>query len=274
VLTGASAGIGLAAAEAIGAEGARLVLVARNPERGEAALARLRSRVPGIDARFVYADLSRLAEMHRIGREIAASEPRIDLLVNNAGMMVMDRRETADGLEAMFAVNHMAYFIVTRHLSASLEAADAARIVNVASIAHRREQIDFGDLQTSRNFTGMRAYGRSKLANILFTRELARRLSGTGMTANCLHPGFINSHIGEDNRPVMRVLVRLAKKLAGKTVEEGAATIAYLAMSPDVAGVSGRYFVDRRQTEPSPEARDDATAARLWVESDRIAGFG
>jgi NAD(P)-dependent dehydrogenase (short-subunit alcohol dehydrogenase family) len=273
VITGASAGIGLAAAEKLGAMGARLVLVGRDKVRGEAALSLLRSRIAGLAARFHYADLSRLGDMHRLGREIAGAEPRIDVLVNNAGMMIMDRRETPDGFEIMFAVNHLAYFVVTHHLLPSLREAGEARIVNVASIAHRRERLDFDDLQTARHFTGMRAYGRSKLANILFTRELARRLAGTGITANCLHPGLINSHIGEDNRPLMRWLFRLVKRVAGKTPAQGAETIVHLAESGAVAGVTGRYFVDCRETQPSPEAQEDEAATRLWQESERMAGF-
>jgi|SRR5579862_1778407 len=271
VITGASAGIGLAAAEAIGAMGGRLVLVGRSPERGEAALAKLRATVPGVDAQFHYADLSVLAEMHRLGRELAAAEPRVDVLINNAGLMIFDRRETPDTLERMFAVNHMAYFVVTQHLLDSLRAAAPARIVNVASVAHRRGTLDFDDLQLTRSFDGRNAYGRSKLANILFTRELARRLAGTGITANCLHPGFINSHIGEDNRWPLKLIVRLVKWVGGKTPQQGAETIVHLATSPAVAGVTGKYFVDKAEAEISLAAQDDATARRLWEESERIA---
>ncbi len=273
VITGASSGIGLAAAEGLGAMGARLVLLGRDPARGEAALAYLRTRIPALEAEFHYADLSRLAEMHRIGREIAAREKRIDVLVNNAGMLILDRRETEDGLERMFAVNHMAYFVLTQYWLPALKAAAPSRIVNVASIAHRREKLDFDDLQTTRGFVGLRAYSRTKLANILFTRELARRLAGTGVTANSLHPGVINSHIGEDNRTAMRWLVRLVKAVAGKSTKQGAETIIHLAASPSVAGISGKYFADSRETQPSPEAQDDVAAARLWAESERLAGF-
>jgi NAD(P)-dependent dehydrogenase (short-subunit alcohol dehydrogenase family) len=168
----------------------------------------------------------------------------------------------------------MAYFVVTSHLLPALRAAAPSRIVNVASIAHRRERLDFDDLQTRNGFQGMKAYGRSKLANILFTRELARRLAGTGVTANSLHPGFIASHIGEDNRIAMRWIVRLAKFLGGKTTADGAKTILHLAASPEVAGITGKYFVDCREAQPSPEAREDEAASRLWAESERIAGPG
>ena len=272
VLTGATAGIGLAAAEALGARGWRLVLAGRSPERGEAALSLLRSRVPALDARFVYADLSIIAEMDRLGRQLAAEEPRIDVLVNNAGTFVFDRRVTPDGLELMFATNHLAYFVLTRHLLPSLKAAAPARIVNVASIAHRRESLDFDDLQSERRFFGMTAYSRSKLANILFTRELARRLAGTGVTANCLHPGVINSNLAENNRPFVRGLVRLVKRVAGKSTAKGAETIIHLATAPEVAGTSGGYFDNCRAVSPSPQAQDDAAAVKLWSVSEALAG--
>jgi NAD(P)-dependent dehydrogenase (short-subunit alcohol dehydrogenase family) len=272
VITGATSGIGLVAAERLAAQGARLVLVGRDRTRGEAALKRLREVAPRDEARMLYADLSRLAEMKRIGAEIAASEPRIDVLINNAGAIFTTRRVTEDGLELTFALNHMAYFVVTNLLLPNLRAAAPARIVSTASMAHRRATLDFADLQTARGYAAMKAYGRSKLANILFTRELARRVAGAGVTANCLHPGFVATRFGNDNNLFVRAVVRLMMLSAIKP-EEGAETIVYLASSPEVAEISGRYFQESRPATPSAAAQDDDAARRLWAESAKLAGM-
>ena len=195
--------------------GARLLLVARDKGRGEAALAAIQARAPGAATRIIYGDLSRLAEMNRLGSEIAALEPRIDVLINNAGAMFAERGVTADGLERTFATNHMAYFVLTNRLKPNLIAASQARIVNTASAAHRRATgLDFDDLQAERGYHYFTVYGRSKLANILFTRELARRIANTGVTANCLHPGFVATRFGDNNRGVFRWLIGAAKLFA------------------------------------------------------------
>src|SRR6185312_4690777 len=196
VITGATSGIGLEAAGQLARRGARLVLVGRDPRRGEAALVRLRALVPRVEATIHYADLSLMAETRRLADELAAALPRIDVLIDNAGA-VFDRHElTAEGLERTFALNHMAYFLLTNLLLDQLKAAAPSRIVVVASEAHRGAQLDFADLAGRRVGGGWQAYRRSKLANILFTAELARRLAGTGVTANCLHPGFVASRFG------------------------------------------------------------------------------
>jgi NAD(P)-dependent dehydrogenase (short-subunit alcohol dehydrogenase family) len=270
VITGATSGIGLVAAERLAAMGARLLLVGRDPARGEAAVAAIKNRAPRATARVVYGDLSRLAEMDRVAGEIAALEPRIDVLINNAGAMFQQRGVTADGLERTFALNHMSYFVLSNRLKDRLAAATPARIVNTASGAHHGEVLDFADLQSERNYRGLRVYGRSKLANILFTRELARRLSGTGVTVNALHPGFVATRIGENNNLIFRVGLAVAKRFA-LSPEKGAETIVYLASSPEVSTVSGGYFYQSRPATPSEAARDDATAKRLWEESARIA---
>jgi NAD(P)-dependent dehydrogenase (short-subunit alcohol dehydrogenase family) len=271
VITGGNSGIGLAAAERLGAMGAKLVLVGRERNRGEAALALLRRRVPGLAARILYADLTRLDEMRRAAAEIAALEPRIDVLVNNAGAMFERRGVTADGLERTFALNHLAYFVLANSLRECLAAAAPARIVNVASDAHRGNTIDFDDLQSERGYRGFTVYGRSKLMNILFTRELARRLAGSGVTANCLHPGFVASRFGDDNGGLMRIGIGIAKLFA-ISPEKGAETVVYLASSPDVAGTSGGYFAKSRPATPTAAAQDDAAARRLWAESERLSG--
>jgi NAD(P)-dependent dehydrogenase (short-subunit alcohol dehydrogenase family) len=272
VITGATSGIGLVAAERLAAMGARLVLVARDRARGEATLARLRAKAPQAQARIVYGDLSRLAEMSRVATEIAEAEPRIDVLINNAGAMFLERGVTADGLERTFALNHMSYFVLSNLLKDRLLAAKPARFVNTASGAHKGETLDFSDLQSEHHYRGLRVYGRSKLANILFTREMARRLAGSGVTANCLHPGFVATRIGDNNGPVFRAGLGIAKHFA-LSPEKGAETIVYLASSPEVAAVSGGYFTQRRPATPSAAARDDAAALRLWEVSARIANL-
>jgi NAD(P)-dependent dehydrogenase (short-subunit alcohol dehydrogenase family) len=271
VITGATSGIGLVAAEQLAAMGARLVLVGRDKARGEAAIARIKRRTAGAEIRIHYADLSRLVEMSRLGSEIAAVEPRIDVLLNNAGAMFAARRVTEDGLERTFAVNHMAYFVLTNRLEERLAAAAPSRIVNTASDAHRGNTLDFDDLQSERRYRGLTAYGRSKLANILFTRELARRLAGSGVSANCLHPGFVATRIADNNSGVFRLGVTIAKSLWGLSPERGAQTMVYLASSPEVAGVTGGYFAKSRPATPTAAAQDDAAARRLWDESARIA---
>ena len=271
VITGATSGIGLIAAERLAAQGARLVLVGRDKARGEAALARIKERAPGARLAIHYADLSLLAEMERLAATIAASEPRIDVLINNAGAMFSRRSVTADGLERTFALNHMAYFVLSNRLRDRLAAAAPARIVSVASAAHRGNTLDFGDLQSARSYRGFTVYGRSKLANILFTRELARRLAGTGVTANCLHPGFVATRFGDNSDGFIRVAIGVAKNLFAISPEKGAETIVYLASSPEVAGVSGGYFAKSRPATPTAAAQDDAAARRLWEESAKLA---
>ena len=271
VITGATSGIGQIAATRLAALGARIVLVARHGGRADATLAGLREAGPSVAHRAHVADLSILAEMKRVGREIAAAEPRIDVLINNAGNIFPRRQVTPDGLELTFATNHMAYFVLTDELRERLLASAPARIVNTASAAHIGRLLDFDDLQLTKEYRAMTAYGRSKLANVLFTRELARRLASTGVTANCLHPGFVATGLGQRTGGIFGFMVRFAMLFAGPP-ERGAETIVHLASSPDAASVTGAYFISSRQAEPSPAARDDLAARRLWDDSARIAG--
>src|ERR1700693_3833572 len=197
VITGATSGIGRIAAETLAAQGARIVLVARDRRRAERTLDRLREVGPHVAHRAHIADLSSLGDTKEVGARIAAEEPRIDVLINNAGNIFARRALTADGLERTFALHHMAYFVLTHMLHDRLVASSPARIVNTASRAHQGNSLDFDDLQMEKHYRPMTAYGRSKLANILFTRQLARRLAGTGVTANCLHPGFVATRFGD-----------------------------------------------------------------------------
>jgi NAD(P)-dependent dehydrogenase (short-subunit alcohol dehydrogenase family) len=272
VITGATSGIGLVTADALAAKGARLILVGRNPVRGEAALARLKARTPSATADIHYADLSSLAALGKLAAAFK-SLPRIDVLINNAGAIFWRRESTADGLERTFALNHMNYFVLTNLLLDRLVQSAPARIINVASEAHRGARLDFDDLQSARDYRGWTAYRRSKLCNILFTRELARRLQGTGVTANCLHPGFVASRFGDDNRGLFRVGLRLAKRLFAIAPEAGAQTPVFLASAPEVARNTGLYYDKRAPKTPSAEAQDDGAGSRLWRESARIAGI-
>jgi NAD(P)-dependent dehydrogenase (short-subunit alcohol dehydrogenase family) len=272
VVTGATSGIGEVAAQRLAEMGARIVLIARDKTRGEAALARLQSGDTSRSHSIHYGDLSRISEMKRLAVEIAAAEPRIDVLINNAGAMFGSRHMTEDNLELTFAINHMAYFVLTHGLRERLLASSPARIVNTASDAHKGRVLDVEDLQSAKGYSAVNVYGRSKLCNILFTRELSRRWSGKGVTANCLHPGFVATRFGDGSGGFLSRAVRVAKIFA-ISPEKGAETIVYLAASPDAASVSGEYFYKCRPAMPTAQARDDTTAARLWIESAKLAGI-
>jgi len=271
VVTGATSGIGEIAAMKLAAMGARIVFLARDARRAQATLAALERVGPGGGHRFLIADLSLIAEARGVGEMIAASEPRIDALINNAGAIFSRRRVTAEGLEMTFALNHMAYFVLTQALRGRLVASAPARIVSTASAAHAGARLAFDDLQCARDYNGQRTYRRSKLANILFTRELARRLAGTGVVANCLHPGFVASRFGDEAGGRLGWAFGVAKRLAAISPEQGADTLVYLASAPEAAGVSGEYFVKRKPAKPSAAARDKAAASRLWEASEEIA---
>ncbi|MEI9997183.1 MAG: SDR family oxidoreductase [Rhizomicrobium sp.] len=275
VVTGGTSGIGEVAAIRLAEKGARIVLIARDRARTDATLAKLRAANPSAQHASHLADLSVIAEMKRVAGEVAAAEPRIDVLVNNAGAVFLSRKLSADGLEMTFATNHMAYFVVTNILLPNLKATPGARIVSTASDAHKAGKLDFDDLQLEKGFGVGRAYGTSKLCNILFTRELAKRLDGSGVTANCLHPGFVGTRFGLNNanNVFMKGLQRVIM-LFGISPEEGAKTIIHLASSPDVATISGKYFYKCKIDEPTAAAQDDATAARLWEVSRQLSGVG
>jgi len=271
IITGATSGVGLAAAEALARKGARLALVGRDPGRGTAALQRIRAAAPGSEVTIHYADLFRLAEVRRLGDELLQAYPRIDVLVNNAGAMFQRREVTPDGLERTLALNHMAYFVLTERLRERLAASAPARIVNVASRAHEGATLDLDDLNMERHYSGWLAYRRSKLANILWTRELARRIAGSGVTANCLHPGFVATRFGDNNGGWLRLMFGMAKRVAALRPEQGAETVVYLASAPRLDDASGGYFANSAPATPSVAAQDDAAARRLWELSEAFA---
>ncbi len=274
VISGATSGIGQVAAERLAQQGARIVFIARDRMRGEAMLARLRSLSPGREPAVHYADLSLIAEMKRVAGEIAASEPRIEVLVNNAGALFARRELTPEGLERTLATNHLSYFVITNLLLERLKATPGARIVSTSSAAHRQGQIDFADLQSAQHYRGFAAYGSSKLMNILFTRELARRLGPSGVTANCLHPGFVATRFGDNNGGLTAFSIRLGKRFGGLTPEQGAQTLIYLASSAAVARDTGGYFYKCRPAPISARARSDEDARRLWEISAQLTGVG
>jgi NAD(P)-dependent dehydrogenase (short-subunit alcohol dehydrogenase family) len=273
IITGATGGIGLEGAARLGVLGARLMIVGRSRDKGEAALAQLRARVPSVAVEMHYADLSRSDDIVRLARDLLGTAPRIDVLLNNAGAFLARRAITPDGLERTFALNHMGYFRLTALLRPRLIDSAPARVINIASDAHRGARLDFADLQCSQDYTGWKAYRRSKLANILFTRELARRLQGTGVTANCLHPGFVATGFGDNNPGVWRIMIGIAKRISAIPVQIGAETPVYVACSSELDGTTGKYFEKCREQEPDPAAQDDEAATQLWKESERLAGF-
>lgn len=268
VMTGATSGIGEVAALRLAAQGDRIVFIARDEGRAQSLLRRLRAANPRADHTRHLADLTEISAMRDVARAIHASEPRIDVLINNAGAVFMRRTRTADGLSPSFATNHLAYYVITLMLLDRLKAAGNARIVCTASRAHRFGHLNFDQLQID----GIRGYAMSKLANLLFVRHLARMLRSSGVTINALHPGFVATRFADNSDFMWRTLMQLRKRAHGRTPEQGARTLLYLADSTDVAGQSGLYFADCHPTTPSVAARDDTAAERLWDLSARLTG--
>jgi NAD(P)-dependent dehydrogenase (short-subunit alcohol dehydrogenase family) len=273
LVTGATSGIGEQIALGLAREGARVALVGRSRERGEASVERIRRESGSSDVELLLADLASQAEIRSLAERVLDRFASLHVLVNNAGVANLRRETTPDGLEATFAVNHLAYFQLTLLLLERLRASAPARVVNVASDAHKFGRLDFDDLQSERRYRTMNVYGRSKTANILFTRELARRLEGAGVTVNCLHPGAVATRLGQQNGVFARVLTR-ALSVFFRTPAQGADTAVWLASSPALADTTGRYFYSRREREPAAHARDPAAAARLFELSARLVGLG
>ena len=272
MVTGASSGIGLVSARELAKMGAELVLVCRSRERGEAARDLIRSACGHDRVELRLCDLASQEQIRALASQFLAESRPLHVLLNNAGIVNLRRRLTVDGLEETFAVNHLAYFLLTRLLLERIIASAPARIVNVASDAHRRASLDFGDLNAEHGYRGLARYGSSKLANILFTRELARRLEGTGVATNCAHPGFVATGLAKNNGPLGRAVMSLARFVA-RDSEQGAETSIHLCSSPEVQDVSGRYFYDSRDHPPSAAAQRDDHAQRLWEVSEQLTGL-
>jgi NAD(P)-dependent dehydrogenase (short-subunit alcohol dehydrogenase family) len=272
VLTGGTSGIGRETAVALAALGARLALICRDRQRGEETVAEIAARTGNRDVEVRVADLSLQRDVRRVAAELLARHPRIDVLVNNAGVVNLRHALTGDGIETVFATNHLAYFLLTLLLLERLRASAPARVVNVASEVHRFGGVDFDDLGHAQHYCAARVYGQSKLANILFTYELARRLAGSGVTVNCLHPGAVGTRLGHNNGTVARLLAGALKPFF-RTPAQGADTSIWLASSPAVEGVSGEYFVGRTPTRSSAASHDEGTARRLWDVSLELTGL-
>ncbi len=273
LVTGATSGIGKEAARELARRGATVVVAGRNPEKCAATVQDIRRQTNNPSVDFLLADLSSQKQVRQFAEEFRSRYQRLDVLVNNAGAIVLSRRQSVDGIEMTFALNHLSYFLLTSLLLDFLISSNPSRVVNVASSAHQGASIDFEDLQLRRGYRGMRAYGRSKLANVLFTAELARRLEGTGVTANAVHPGLVATNFLSNNGPAGR-LMNLGLRVVGKRVAAGAETVIYLASSPDVAGVTGKYFVEKKAVASSPASQDSVAAARLWRVSAELTGLG
>ncbi|WP_329480021.1 SDR family oxidoreductase [Kribbella sp. NBC_01484] len=269
LVTGGTGGIGKATAAGLGILGARVAITGRDRGRAEAAADEIRTAT-GAQVDVFVADLSSQAEVRRLAVEVLADLARVDVLVNNVGGYWNTRHVTADGLERTFAVNHLAPFLLTQLLLERLGESGTARVVTVSSNAHTAGRIDFEDLQGERSYSGERAYSQSKLANILFTYELARRLQGTSITTNALHPGVVRTAFGaEDPSGVQRVLVPVLRPFL-KSPARGAATSIHLASAPGLAQVSGKYFVNGKPKASSARSYDEAAARRLWEISEEL----
>jgi NAD(P)-dependent dehydrogenase (short-subunit alcohol dehydrogenase family) len=273
IITGANSGIGLETAVGLAQAGAKTVITARDRARGEAAVTDIRARSGNDEVELVLFDLGSIASVREGAAAILARTDRIDVLVNNAGVVLSDRRVTEDGFEATFAVNHLGPFLLTELLLDRIKKSAPARIVNVASTAHQgaRKGLDFDDLQSTRAYGGMQVYSKSKLANIYFTTELARRLEGSGVTVNALHPGTVATGYGRDgdSSGLLAFGLKVIKPFI-LTAAQGARTSIYLASSPEVEGVTGRYFVKNKARSPSRVAQDDEAARRLWKISEEL----
>jgi len=273
IVTGANAGIGKITAIELARHGATVVMICRNQERGEAALAEVQAESGSQQVELLLADLSVQAEVKQVAQEFKQRYDRLDVLVNNAGGIFMERTTSLDGLEMTFALNHMGYFLLTNQLLDLLKASQPARIVNVSSNAHRFGDIDLDDLQNEQKYSGFGAYGQSKLANILFTKELARQLEGTEIAVNALHPGFVKTQFGQRNKVngLMRVLIyKVISPLFAISPEKGAETSLYLATSSEVEKVTGEYFDKKKISKVSKQANDMEVARQLWAKSQEL----
>jgi NAD(P)-dependent dehydrogenase (short-subunit alcohol dehydrogenase family) len=271
MVTGATNGIGLESAKALAAMGATIVGVGRNPQKCADAAAQITRTAGNSKVEFLVADLSRQADVRKVAAEFKRKYDRLDVLLNNAGAYFASRQTNQDGQEMTWALNHLNYFLLTDQLLEVLKASAPARIVNVSSGAHTGAKgISFEDVEFKTGYSGWSAYSHSKLANVMFTYELARRLAGTHITANTLHPGFVATGFGHNNGGLMRTGMNVVQKIAAKKPEQGAATSVYLASSPEVEGVTGKYFSDSKETRSSAASYDVDAQQRLWALSEEM----
>jgi NAD(P)-dependent dehydrogenase (short-subunit alcohol dehydrogenase family) len=271
MVTGATNGIGLETARGLAAMGATMIGVGRNSQKCADAAKNISGTTSNPNVEFLVADLSAQSQVRKLAETFKHKYDRLDVLVNNAGGFFARRAESSDGIEMTWALNHLNYFLLTDSLLDVLKHSAPARIVNVSSGAHTRvKQINFDDVEFKKGFSGWTVYGHSKLANVLFAYELARRLEGAKVTANALHPGFVATGFGHNNGGLMRTGMNLAQKLSAKRPEQGAETSIYLASSPEVEGVTGKYFSDKREIKSSAASYDVNAARRLWELSEQM----
>jgi NAD(P)-dependent dehydrogenase (short-subunit alcohol dehydrogenase family) len=263
LVTGGTNGIGKATAQALAQMGATVVIVGRNAPKTAQVVEEIRAASGNKNVDSLLADLSSQEEVRRLADDFKHKYPHLHVLLNNAGAVFLQRQLSVDGIEMTFALNHLAYFLLTNLLLDTLKASTPARIINVSSDAHTYGKIEFDNLQGERRY-GASAYGNSKLANILFTMELARRLEGTGVTVNALHPGFVATGFGKNNGKVIAALVSIFAPLVGRSPAKGAETANYLASSPSVEGMTGKYFYDSHVISAAPQATDMGVARKLW----------
>lgn len=271
MITGASSGLGRVTALQLAGMGAALTLVCRNRARGEKVVGEIQQQTGSRTVNLILADLSVQEAIRELAREFLARGEPLHILVNNAGLFNLKRELTADGREMVFAVNHLSYFMLTLLLLDRIKQSAPARIVTVASAAHLWGTIDFDDLEGARRYRSRQSYGQSKLANILFTYELARRLQGTGVTVNCAHPGAVATGLGANNGILAKLLMPVIG-LFMRNAQQGAETQIYLACSPEVEGISGKYFVDCKPAKSTPESHNVEVAHRLWEVSAKMTG--
>jgi len=270
MVTGATSGIGEVTARALAQQDATTIVVGRNPEKGATTVSQIKQQTGNPLVEFMLADLSSQQEIHQLVEQFKSRYQRLDVLVNNAGASFRKRQDSIDGIEMTFALNHLGYFLLTNLLLDTLKSSVPARIVNVSSGEHKRVKLNFEDLQGKQKYSSYQAYKQSKLCNILFTYELARRLEGTDVTVNAVTPGLAKTKLGLENGGFPALMKRLLNFLAGKSPEEGAQAIIYLATSPDVEGVTGKYFVKQEAVPSSDDSYDKDAARRLWQVSAEL----
>ena len=264
LVTGSTNGIGRATAQALAQMGATVVIVGRNAPKTAQLVGEIRATSGNKNVDSLLADLSSQQEIQRLANEFKNKYSHLHVLLNNAGGTFATRQLSVDGIEMTFALNHLAYFLLTNLLLDTLKASAPARIINVSSGAHKGGKIDFDNLQGERSYSSFGPYGNSKLANILFTTELARRLEGTGVTVNALHPGLVSTGFGKNNPGFLMKIMGAVIPLVARSPEKGAETSIYLAASPEIQSITGKYFVDCKVTQPAPQAADMAVARKHW----------
>jgi retinol dehydrogenase 14 len=272
LITGTTSGIGKATAKALAAKDASLILVAQNEEKVKQLIQEIKSETGNDKLKYYIADLASNQSIAQLGDKINAEVEHLDVLLNNAGLIVNDRKLSADGYEYTFALDHLGYYHLTGRLLKLLHKSSPSRIISVSSGAQQAGHINFDDLMGEKNYSAFRAYCQAKLANVLFTYELARKLEGTGITANCLHPGVVNTNFGSDMKGFSQLMMKLFKPFMIRA-DKGAETSIYLASSPEVEGVTGKYFVKKKVSKTSGESYDEAVARRLWKVSEELTGF-